>query len=124
MWDDLKIPFGLNGSSQRYHDANGVLEYDKNIHTVVGHSLGGAVALQLQKDQPNRNLKTRTYGAPVMSFTGGDRYRNVADPVSIFDFGAKTNYNIFDLGLGIPHDYKNLGRDKFSNEKEIDIKEY
>ena len=46
------------------------------------------MSLELGKQRPN--LKTRTYGAPVVSITGGDRYRSAGDPVSAFDWGAKT----------------------------------
>ena len=64
------------------------------IDTVVGHSLGGSVSLELQKNYPDRIKKSRTYGAPVMDLLGSesenvDRYRNWLDPVSIFDRGAK-----------------------------------
>ena len=47
VWDDLKIPFGLTNRSQRYEDASRVLKAMPQIKRIVGHSLGGAVALEI-----------------------------------------------------------------------------
>ena len=64
-----------------------------NIDRVVGHSLGGSVALELAK---NYDVETRTYMAPVVDtglFNNGiqpERYRNTNDPISMFDRGAKS----------------------------------
>ena len=107
VWDDLKIPFHLTSKSERYQNADRVLQSSPQIRRVVGHSLGGAVTLELAKRHPERQLSTETYGAPVASFSrgGGKRHRNWQDPVSMLDFGATTDLN---LG-GNPHSYKNLG---------------
>lgn len=93
VWDDVsKIPFwGDLTNSTRYKEAEAALKANPNIKRVVGHSLGGSVALELQKRYPQ--LESRTYGAPVWDPTGSDaknkstvdRYRNYLDPVSIFD---------------------------------------
>lgn len=88
--DDITIPFGLTNMTQRYHDATLVLNKNPQIRTIIGHSLGGAVALQLQKEQPS--ITTRTYGAPVFSASGSsERRREAGDPVAFFDFGATTS---------------------------------
>ena len=72
------------------------------IRRVVGHSLGGAVTLELQKAHPE--FKTVTYCAPVISASGGERHRALFGPVAMFDFGATT-----DLPRGInPHGYAYL----------------
>ena len=68
-YDDLKIPFYQTHKTLRYKDAKMLLESNKQITSLNGHSLGGSVALQLQKDFPERNLKINTYGAPVVSMT-------------------------------------------------------
>jgi len=106
-WDDVtKIPFwGDSHKIYRLQMAQKALKANPQATTVVGHSLGGSVALQLQKDNPR--LKSVTYGAPVLDVFGGDRrdydmarlrggpgpekperYRNVLDPVSFFDASA------------------------------------
>ena len=86
--DDIALPFGLAKGTQRYIDTERVLKANPKIRRIVGHSLGGAVSLELGKERPD--LKTRTYGAPVVSMSGGERYRSSGDPVSAFDWGAKT----------------------------------
>ena len=89
VWDDLKIPFGAARHTQRYEGASRTLKAMPQIRRVVGHSLGGAVTLELQRANPN--LKTVTYGAPVISASGGERHRAALfDPVAMFDFGATT----------------------------------
>ena len=99
VWDNLKIPFGATRHTQRYEDASRTLKAMPQIRRVVGHSLGGAVTLELQRASPN--LKTVTYGAPVISASGGERHRALFDPVAMFDFGATT-----ELPRGInPHGY-------------------
>ena len=104
--DDLALPFGLTRMTQRYIDASRVLSANPRISRLVGHSLGGSVSLQLQKDHPG--LKSRTYGAPVVSMTPGERYKSAGDPVSMFDFGAKTS---LPSSLNT-HSYSGLGDDK------------
>ena len=97
-WDDFtKIPvWGNLHESRRYKDSerayNDLLQKGFPIDRVVGHSLGGAVALQQQAD---KNIDfSRTFGAPVMDIAGifhrgtVERYRHPLDPVSIFDRGA------------------------------------
>ena len=93
--DDLSIPLGLTNTTARHRDASRVLVANPQFSTLVGHSLGGAVALQLQKENPE--LKTRTYGAPVVASVSSsspsgsnERYRHWGDPVAMFDLGAQT----------------------------------
>jgi hypothetical protein len=107
VWGDLK-------NSERYQKVQTKFEEQDQIDTVVGHSLGGSVALELQKNYTDRKLKSRTYGAPVMDLLGSeaenvDRYRNWLDPVSIFDRGAKKSvkWNVLDSG-SLTHDYSNI----------------
>ena len=78
--------------------AKKTLQDNPQVTRVVGHSLGGAVALELQKEFPN--LESRTYGAPAFEPTGLERWQkgnverfaNMYDPVTIFDNSAtRTN---------------------------------
>jgi pimeloyl-ACP methyl ester carboxylesterase len=99
-WDDIsKISFNLTAESLRYRNAdkalknNELLNPDQKITSLVGHSLGGSVVLEMQKQYPDRTFKTTTYGAPVKSITTPDnidnkRFRNIGDPVSILDRGG------------------------------------
>ena len=101
--DDLALPFGLTKGTQRYIDAERVLQSNPKMRRVVGHSLGGAVSLELQRD--HLDLHTRTYGAPVISMTPGERYKSAGDLVSFLDFGAKTTVP---KSLN-PHSYQDIG---------------
>ena len=68
---DDALPFGHVGDltkSERYINAEKVLKTHPHIRLVVGHSLGGSVALELQKHYPS--LLSRTYGAPVLDLKG------------------------------------------------------
>jgi len=112
-WGDLK-------DSDRYQKVLKEFTNNDAIDTVVGHSLGGSVSLELQKNYPDRIKKSRTYGAPVMDLLGSeaenvDRYRNWFDPVSIFDRGAKKSikWNVLDSG-SLTHDYSNITENKTS----------
>jgi len=98
VWDDLKIPLKRTMQSERYQQAEKVYLQLVNqglpVDTVVGHSLGGAVALEMAK---NYGLQSRTYGAPVLDlnpFQKTERYRYMLDPVSILDRAANTSWNL------------------------------
>ena len=86
--DDLSIPLGLTRKTARYRDASLVHGKNPQVQRVVGHSLGGAVALELQRQKPD--LHSVTYGAPVVaSAMPGERYRHWGDPVAVLDSGAE-----------------------------------
>ena len=105
--DDIAIPLGMTNTTARHRDASMVLNANPRIRRVVGHSLGGAVALQLQKENPE--LQAVTYGAPVFSLSGSaDRYRELGDPVAALDFGSS-----WSLPAGWnPHAYSRLANNK------------
>ena len=116
-WDDFtKIPFyGDVRKAERYQQLNTALTKHPETKQLVAHSLGGSVILEKQKYQPK--LETITYNAPVYqpppknsrsifnpinvidphiqkfektSTEQGLRYRSTYDPVSAFDWGAKS----------------------------------
>ncbi len=113
VWDDLKIPLNLTEQSMRYRKAASLLKVNPDIMNVVGHSLGGSVALELQKNFPDRKFKSNTYGAPVFSLSGADnRFRNYFDPVSLLDRGAKNSLHV---GLN-PHSFVNFDTNKVTDK--------
>ena len=91
VWDDLKISLRRTDRTERFRDAEQVLEKYGGIRKVVGHSLGGAVTLEMQKRNPG--LETETYGAPVFSAQkSGPRHCRWREPVCAFDVGAKKSW--------------------------------
>ena len=99
---------------------------DKVKH-LVGHSMGGNVALELQKENPN--LKSTTYGAAVwqpFSTEQGDRYRHGGDPISMFDRGAKTigsSWNPLSAHefTGYPEGYTSNTADVKDSDSNVDV---
>ncbi len=114
--DDVSIPFGRTNRTKRYAQASTALAKSPQVTRVVGHSLGGAVTLQIAQQH---NLVSRTYGAPVMSFSGGDRYRGKFDPVSMFDYGAKTS-----LVIGNPHGYGGIANKTYKPPSNVGKNSY
>jgi hypothetical protein len=137
VWDDVsKVPsWGDTRQSHRYKMAQRALKASPQTSTIVGHSLGGSVALEAQKQDPRR--KTVTFGAPVWDPFGRDkqdydmsrynepghraekpeRYRNTLDPISIFDGSSETHVpGMKDLGtLSGPHSYGTLAENRFTS---------
>ena len=120
-WDDItKIPFNTVDKSNRYEDANKVIEDNiiqgHPITKLIGHSLGGAVSLKLVEKYPNYPMVATTYGAPFKTKAGelfsstiaGTRYRHSYDPVSVLDKASKT-IAIQDPSVTNPHTYSGYG---------------
>jgi hypothetical protein len=85
-------------------DADKVLQKDPSIKNLTGHSLSGSVALELQKNYPERDFKTTTYAAPVASFTNSDsRFRKYGDSISTLDFGSQSVFRLDPFNT--PHSY-------------------
>ena len=119
VFDDVsKVPFwGDVRQSARYQAAEKALEANPNIKRVVGHSLGGSVALELQKN--HTGLDSRTYSAPAWDPMSQDqlrgkveRYRNLTDPVSFFDGSAnnRIKWNPF-TSWSLTHSFDNIATD-------------
>ena len=92
VWDDFKIPFRLTRFTKRYQDADNLLKSNPQVKKLVGHSLSGAVSLELQKQHPNRDYDITTYGAPLLQMGGQKykRFRKSGDLISGLDDGAIT----------------------------------
>ena len=69
-WDDLKIPCNLTAESLRYRNADKALQNNEALYTnqqitsLVGHSLGGAVILEMQKQHPYSFVKLQHMAHP------------------------------------------------------------
>ena len=119
IWGDLKESWRYGDAERAYRD---ILDKGKPIDRVVGHSLGGSVALQQQTDHDIPY--SRTFGAPVLELNPlkrgtVDRVRHPLDPVSVFDRAAKwgplmayphtfTGFIGLDAASAPPVDYKTL----------------
>lgn len=130
-YDDFtKIPFwGDLQQSTAFKDAEKTFVDNPQIKTLVGHSLGSSIGLELQKTYPERNVNVRTYNGPILDvspFDKVERYRNYGDVVSIVDNSAQTTYgNTNKFGFYDPytsHDYANIAKNKFS-EAQVPIYE-
>ncbi len=89
-WDDLKIPFGKTLEGKRGSDAETYYLSHPEIDTVIGHSLGGAIALGLS-NKYKEIIQSKTFGSATASLPGGggvDRIRYLGDPISALDFNA------------------------------------
>ena len=93
--DFTKIPaWGNSQDIEMYQNAkktyDRLISQGKPVDRIVGHSLGGSVALQLQKDEDIPF--SRTFGAPVFKLSPfektAERYRHPLDPFSFFDRSA------------------------------------
>ena len=96
LYDDItKVPFNRTNETQRFKDAKQQIEEEGNVEQIIGHSLGGAITLHLNKDYDNK-FKTRVYASPTVSFQKPDRdddnlrIGGKYDPISILDQGAIT----------------------------------
>ena len=93
---DITIPFGLSSYSQRYRDISDILDEHHNISEVISHSLGASASSKYLQNNPDRNIRLTTYGAPFISMSNknNDNYtsiRNFGDIVSILDRGSITS---------------------------------
>lgn len=107
LLDDAQLPFHRVKKTRRYMDARYMFHTSPIRPTrVVGHSLGGAVANQLRKDE---GVDYELYNAPVWGGRKSERghhHRHRLDPVSMFDRWADSEGFI----TMNPHGYAGLAR--------------
>jgi alpha/beta superfamily hydrolase len=105
-----KIPAFRVQDSDIYKKTTDYLQNHPEIDNLVGHSYGGSVALQLQKEK--NHYDTTTYGAPVFDpiprnpFHRPKRYANKYDIVAAADLGAEKMSYVSPFNPN-PHSYKN-----------------
>ena len=113
-----KLKTGGIRDMDRYKEARRVLMENPQVDTLLGHSMGGSVVLELNKEFNDRNYKTRTYDAPVVSLVapifGLDkpteqhkRFRKTGDLVSSLD-SAAINYPTSSFNPVKNHDINEL----------------
>ena len=101
MLSDITIPFGLSSHSQRYRYISDILDENHNISEVICHSLGSSASARYLKDNPDRNIRLTTYGAPFISMSsknddGYTNFRSGGDVIGIFDRGSiQTSTNTY-----------------------------
>ena len=92
---DLTLPIGMLNKTDRYQSAKQLYELYGRPRNIVSHSLGGSIALELNKEY-NNNINVTTYGSPVVDinpFQKPQRRRHYGDPVSMMDFGATSSFS-------------------------------
>ena len=107
---DITIPFGLSSFSERYRDISDILDENHNISEVISHSLGSSASAKYLNENPDRNIRLTTYGAPFISMSNKNNdsytnFRSILDPISVADRGAIT-VATGSLNPLINHDYK------------------
>ena len=112
VWGDIHDADRTKQAEEAYQK---LTRLGKPIDRIVGHSLGGSVALQLQQDHDIP--LSRTFGAPVFHLDPEDRgtqrgfrvdrYRHIKDPVSLLDRQANMT-PFFDLN---PHSFAGFSKE-------------
>lgn len=102
---DLAIPLHLLATTHRYKQAAYHLSLHPEVKTLVGHSLGGAIAQELAAAN---GMHARVYGAPTLFGRDGvEYYRHTGDPVSVTNWvGALFGHSPHSTArLGNPHSF-------------------
>ena len=108
--DDLKLPFDdtLN-KTHRGRTADAYYRSHHEMNTVIGHSLGGAVALSLEEqykkegNNPYGIVHSKTFGAPVVSGNIGSSFGKLGKTIvkdGILELGVAGG-----VAIGAPADY-------------------
>ena len=77
---------------------------------MISHSLGASASAKYLKENPDRNIRLTTYGAPFVSMSSKNddsytNFRSISDRISVADRGAIT-VATGSLNPLINHDYK------------------
>lgn len=102
---DVTIPFRQLERTHRYAQAESLLALHPEVDTIVGHSLGAAIATRLAEQYPRRIRGGRMYGSPTIGqHPNFVYYRHHGDPVSVSNrLGQSASSSFF---LGNPHSYR------------------
>jgi len=105
---DLTIPIKNLNKTERYKISEKLLEQNPDVDTIIGHSLGGAIASTLIEkyySHPTRKVQARVYGSATEKHLKNIKYyRHKFDPVSIFNVNPDVNTFYF-KGFN-PHSYE------------------
>ena len=83
VWGRAVFGTGDLRRSERYQKAYEYLKNHPEIDTLEGHSLGGDVVLQLEKDFPERRFKMITYGGAVWDPLGTQKAKEGQENVEV-----------------------------------------
>ena len=65
----LILQFRLSSYSERYRDISNTLDENHNITEIISHSLGSSASAKYLQNNPDRNIRLTTYGAPFVSMS-------------------------------------------------------
>ena len=116
--NDWKQNFTMQKKTGQIRNMDRYKEANPQVDTLLGHSMGGSVVLELNNEFKDKNFKTRTYDAPAVSLIspifGFDRpteqhkrFRKAGDLVSSLD-NAAISYNTDSLNPIRNHDVDGL----------------
>ena len=115
-WDDVKIPCNPTAEPLRYRNADQALTTNEALYpeqqttSLVGHSLGGSVVLEMQKTISRYNFQNYTIWSTSQIFYSprcyiyNQRFKHFGDAISILDRGATSGLKASLTTNSITHD--------------------
>jgi len=107
---DLTIPLNMLQQTKRYEEADNMYQKYKPS-TIIAHSLGGAIALDIQQRYNDKKTDFQVYNVPTIrqkNFFPSNvhDYSRHGDIISVFDSAAVRDPKKYDVNPFIAHSYK------------------
>ena len=102
--DWYRIPLGTFRNSNIYKNVEPYFKNHPEIDTLIGHSAGSSGIYELERNFPERKVKTIGYNSPVIERGGSNpmnwindddkamRFSSAWDPVSMLDYNSRVTY--------------------------------